>query len=116
MNLDEKFVRAVFDELFDKNLDQYKASLNKPRNTDTDPYAKARNALAKLDDSDRRDVLNFLAVVIADSASVILGTLDGVHYPDNLEGDFVVSCDGEDIQGDLMDGFIEKAQDRGVYG
>jgi len=41
--------------------------------------------------------------------------LDGVHFPDDLEGDFVVKLDGEDIQGDLQDIFIEKSQQDGIY-
>ncbi|MNI92986.1 hypothetical protein D3C73_1508660 [compost metagenome] len=58
----------------------------------------------------------FFNVIIADSASVVLGTLDGVHFPDDLDGDFIVSCDGEEIQGDLMDIFIERAQEKNIYG
>jgi hypothetical protein len=116
MKTDEKFVSAIFEELFVKNLQQYKHSLSKPINSDTDPYAKARNALAKLNDDDRADVFDFFKVVVADSASVVLGTLDGVHFPDGIDGDFLVTCDGEEIQGDLLDVFIEKAQSENVYG
>ncbi|MFI7859475.1 hypothetical protein ACIF8Z_21205 [Pseudomonas promysalinigenes] len=112
---DKKFVDAIFSELFDRNFSQYKDALTKPVNGDKDSYARARNALALLSDDQKHDVINFLKVAIADSASVLLGTLDGVHFPDNLEGDFVVSLDGEDIQGDLQDLFIEKAQDDGIY-
>ncbi|HDS1130714.1 TPA: hypothetical protein QDZ99_002362 [Stenotrophomonas maltophilia] len=112
---DKKFVDAVFFELFDKNFSHYKDSLTKPLNGDKDSYARARNALAFLNDDQKLDVIGFLKVVIADSASVVLGTLDGVHFPDDLEGDFVVSLDGEEIQGDLQDLFIEKAQEDGVY-
>jgi len=113
---DKEFVGAVFDELFDKNFEQYKEALIKPVSNDNDAYARARNALSFLGDSQRQDVIDFLKIVIADSASVILGALDGVHYPDNLEGDFVLSCGGEEIQGDLQDFFIEKAQKENVYG
>lgn len=116
MSRDNEFVDAVFDELFIKNFDQYARSLNKAVNGDTDSYAKARNALSKLNESERADVLSFFKVVIADSASVILGTLDGVHFPDNLSGDFSLSYEGEEIQGDLQDIFIEKAQDLNIYG
>ncbi|MEE4626546.1 hypothetical protein V2K55_18565 [Pseudomonas alliivorans] len=115
MSSDKEFIYAIYDELFEKNLNQYKIALNKKIDNGKDPYARARNALASLDATERSDVINFMRVVIADSASVILGTLDGVHYPDNLEGDFQLSCDGKNIQGDLMDIFIEKAQDAGVY-
>ncbi|MCP1418462.1 hypothetical protein J3D47_002705 [Pseudomonas laurylsulfativorans] len=116
MKSDKKFVLAIFNELFEKNFEQYKESLSKPINSDGDSYAKARNALAALSDNDRADVFAFFNVIIADSASVVLGTLDGVHFPDDLDGDFVVSCDGEEIQGDLMDIFIERAQEKNIYG
>ncbi|MGF6093139.1 hypothetical protein [Pseudomonas sp. 18173] len=116
MKSDQKFVSAIFDELFTKNLEQYKESLSKPLNNDNDPYAKTRNALATLSDDDRANVFAFFNVIIADSASVVLGTLDGVHFPDGIDGDFVVTFDGEDIQGDLLDIFIEKAQEENVYG
>ncbi|MBG6128306.1 hypothetical protein IWW33_005045 [Pseudomonas sp. BG2dil] len=72
--------------------------------------------MSLLDNTQKQDVIGFLKLVIADSASVILGTLDGVHYPDNLVGDFVLSCDSEEIQGDLQDIFIDKAQEENVYG
>lgn len=116
MNSDQKFVRAIFNELFEKNAEQYKESLSKSVNSDSDPYAKARNALAALSDDERADVFAFFDVIIADSASVVLGTLDGVHFPDDIDGDFVVAYDGEEIQGDLMDIFIEKAQEKNIYG
>ncbi|WP_445672192.1 hypothetical protein [Pseudomonas inefficax] len=112
---DKKFVDAIFIELFEKKLSQYKESLTKPVNNNKDSFARARNAIALLDDSQKLDVINFLKVVIADSVSVVLGTLDGVHFPDDLEGDFAVSFDGEEIQGDLQDIFIEKAQEAGAY-
>ncbi|MNW22674.1 hypothetical protein D3C71_2243080 [compost metagenome] len=54
-------------------------------------------------------------MVIADSASVVLGALDGVHFPGDLEADFVVSMDGKEIQGDLQDMFLGKVQENGAY-
>ena len=112
---DQEFVDAVFSELFEENFPQYRDSLTRPINEGHDSYARARNALAVLSSAQRRDVVDFLRVVIADSASVILGTLDGVHFPGDLEGECVVSLDGEAIQGDLQDMFIQKAQDQGIY-
>lgn len=112
---DKRFVDAICCELFKKNFLQYKESLQKPVNGDKDSYARARNSLALLSDSQRVDVIDFFKVIIADSASVLLGILDGVHFPDDLEGDFILSMDGEEIQGDLQDLFIEKAQEEGVY-
>ncbi|PKB86255.1 hypothetical protein A8A01_28640 [Ewingella americana] len=115
MNLDEQVVSAIFKELFEDNSLRYKQSLKKQANNDTDVYAKARNALSKLSDSDKDDVLKFIDLAIADSASVIFGTLDGTHYPDNIDGDFVVTYKDDEIQGSLQDIFIEKAEDKGIY-
>ena len=115
MNLDEQVVNAIFKELFEDNSSRYKKFLKKTVNNDTDVYAKARNALAKLSDADKDDVLSFIDVAIADSASVILGTLDGSHYPDNIDGDFIVTYKDEEIQGNLQDLFIEKAENKDIY-
>ena len=115
MSSDQDFVQAIYDELFKDNFNRYQEALNSPPDNGTDLYARARNALTSLNDAQRSDVINFLKVAISDSACVILGTLDGVHFPDNLEGDFLLSCDGKEIQGSLMDAFIGKAQDDGVY-
>lgn len=72
--------------------------------------------MATLSDHDRSNIVAFFSVIIADSISVVLGTLDGVHFPDGIDGDFVVTCDGEETQNDLVDIFIEKPQEINVYG
>lgn len=115
MNLDEQVIDAIFKELFNDNSMRYKQSLKKPVNNDKDVYAKARNALAKLSDQDKDNLLRFIDVAIADSASVILGTLDGTHYPENIDGDFIVTYNDDEIQGNLQDIFIEKVEDKGIY-
>ncbi|AZG88905.1 hypothetical protein N032_26435 [Pseudomonas syringae pv. pisi str. PP1] len=115
MSLDENFVRAIYDELFEENFNRYKEVLNQPIDDGKDSFARARNALALLDETERSHVINFFKVVMFDSASVILGTLDGVHFPDDLDGDFLLLCDDKEIQGSLADIFIGKAQDAGVY-
>ncbi|GAB7532179.1 hypothetical protein PS3A_45940 [Pseudomonas sp. 3A(2025)] len=115
MSLDKKLVCALYSELFDDNFERYKAALNKPIEGGQDAYAKARNALALLDEAKRSDVINFLRLVIADTASTILSTLDGVHFPDDWDEDCVLSCAGKEIQGDLADLFIEKGEHDGIY-
>lgn len=116
MQIDNKVVMALFNELLDKNFEHYRESLSRVANSDGDAYAKAREALAKLSEPDRANIIDFLKIIIADSASVVLGTLDGVHFPGELEGDFTVLYDGAEIQGDLMDIFIGKAQQENIYG
>lgn len=115
MSRDREFVNALFNEIFKKNYEQYAQSLDKAMTGGIDPYAKARDALNRLNESERADVLSFLKVVIADTASVLLGTLDGVCFPDDISGDFALSFEGEEILGDLQDLFIEKVQSLNVY-
>lgn len=115
MKLDEQVVDAIFNELFSNNSMRYRNELSQPVDQNIDVYAKARNALANLSTSERNDVFKFLDVVIADSASVILGILDGTHYPDNINGDFTVTYKNNEIAGDLQDLFIEKAEEKGIY-
>ncbi|KTR90860.1 MULTISPECIES: hypothetical protein [Pantoea] len=115
MNLDEQVVNAIFKELFEDNSERYRQSLSKPVNNDTDTYGKARNALANLSQAEKECIFKFIDLAIADSASVILGTLDGSHYPDNIDGDFIVTYKDDEIQGSLQDIFIEKAESKGIY-
>ncbi|KKB04910.1 hypothetical protein [Pantoea anthophila] len=115
MNIDEQVVNAIFKELFEDNSVRYKQSLKKAINNDNDVYAKARSALAKLSEVDKDAVLNFIDVAIADTASVILGTLDGTHFPDNIDGDFIVTYKNNEVQGSLQDLFIEKAEEKDIY-
>ena len=116
MNFDEEVVSAIFKELFEDNSERYKKSLTKPVDNGNDVYAKARNALSKLSDSEKNDILNFIDVVIADSASIIFGALDGSYFPCDLDGDFIVTYKDDEIQGSLQDIFIEKAEGKGIYG
>ncbi|MFK3725267.1 hypothetical protein ACI2KE_15675 [Pseudomonas monteilii] len=108
---DRDFVNAIYFELFKENFAYYKERLALPSNENDDPYNLARKAMASLSESQKMDIINFLKVVITDSVSVLLGTIDGVHFPDELDGDFVLSVGGEEIQGDLQDIFIGKTQD-----
>lgn len=105
------FVDAIYSELFKDNLVYYAERLVLPANESDDPYNLARKAMASLSEAQKMDVINFLKVVMIDSVSVIFGTIDGVHFPGKLDGDFILSLGGEEIQGDLQDLFIGQAQD-----
>ncbi|AMA45825.1 hypothetical protein [Pseudomonas alabamensis] len=116
MSKDEQFINAISSELFGEHFRQYKDWLTKPADNDIDPYGLARNAMASLSDAQKMDIINFMKVVMADTASSIFGAFDGVHFPNDLDGDFVLFLDGEEIQGDLQSLFIDKAQQEGAYG
>lgn len=115
MSATENFVGAVFREIFDQGVPRYRKSLSSSPDDGSDVYARARNALTKLSDNEREDVLSFISLAMADAVSIVFGTLDGTHFPDGISGDFVVSCDGDEISGDLQDYFLEKAEEKGIY-
>ncbi|EOL8946767.1 hypothetical protein ACM91X_003987 [Cronobacter dublinensis] len=115
MKLDQKVVDSIFRELLEENSKRYRQLLDKPGNNDGDTYSRARNALAKLSEKEKEFVFSFIDMAIADSASAIFGTLDGVYFPDGIEDDFIVTYKNEEIQGSLQDIFIEKAEDKGIY-
>jgi hypothetical protein len=113
----ESVVDAIFHELLEENASSYRRILSMPMDDDgTTAYPEVRQALGKLSPRERDHIFRIMEVIIADTASVILGTLDGTHYPGHLDGDFIVTFDNEAIQGDLQDIFIEKAEEKGIYG
>ncbi|CNF29200.1 hypothetical protein QVN42_15175 [Yersinia nurmii] len=112
---DKKVVEAIFNELFFDNLPRYKGALSKSPDANKDVYARARNAIAKLDQEDKDAVFEFFKIIIADTASVILGTIDGSHFPNDIDGDFKLSYEDEEIQGCLQDYFIAGAEGINTY-
>ncbi|WP_312689870.1 hypothetical protein [Kosakonia sp.] len=115
MERDEQVVQAVARALFDDNAIRYQQALTKPVNSDADVYGRARNALASLTKAQQQDVLRFIQLAMADSASVIFGMLDGSHFPQGIDGDFAVHYQDDEIQGSLQDIWIEQAEQRGIY-
>ncbi|MBK3476432.1 MULTISPECIES: hypothetical protein [Pseudomonas] len=115
MNLDEQVISAIFEELFEDNSSNYKRELSKPVDSNADLYSRVRCALAKLSVSERDDIFRIFDIIVADSASVIFGTLDGTHFPNNINEDFTLKYNNKEIQGNLQDIFIEKAEVKGVY-
>ena len=111
MNLDEQMISSIFEELLEDNSSNYKRELSKPVDSKPDLYSRVRCALAKLSASEREDIFR----IFADSASVIFGTLDGTHFPNNIDEDFILKYNNKEIQGNLQDIFIEKAEVKGVY-
>lgn len=59
---------------------------------------------------DKKGVIAFLEAVIGDTASIILGGLDGATDLGALTEEFVVKYSGEEIQGSLQDDFLECVQ------
>ncbi|WP_312044433.1 hypothetical protein [Erwinia sp.] len=115
MNTNQHVIDALFNALLVENTQRYREALLRPVDGKRDVYGQARNALSALEANEKEAVLRFINLAVADSVSIVLGTLDGSFFPEGISGDFVVNYDGSEIQGDLQDLFLEKAQDAGVF-
>ncbi|MFT8212365.1 MAG: hypothetical protein ACMZI0_20645 [Symbiopectobacterium sp.] len=115
MSSNEKIVNAIFNEILEDNFIRYKNILNKEPDEGVDIYAKARKVLSLLSDEDKEVVFDFFRITITDTASIILGTIDGSHFPAGIDNDFKLIYGDEEVKGELQDIFIEKAEGKGIY-
>ncbi|WP_312319859.1 hypothetical protein [Stenotrophomonas sp.] len=58
-------------------------------------------------------LLELFKVVAVDTASQLLGNLDGSSYIEGVEGDFSVRYDGDDVTGYLQECFLGTVEDSG---
>ncbi|PJG57532.1 hypothetical protein [Aeromonas cavernicola] len=115
MKNDEKVVSAIFEELFFDNLPRYKNLLSGNLSVGSDAYSKASCVISNLGNEERDAIFSFLKLVIADTASVIFGTVDGSHFPNGIIEDFKLMYGTDEIQGCLQDYFIAQAEAAGTY-
>ncbi|HCU2505344.1 TPA: hypothetical protein OUK37_001768 [Proteus mirabilis] len=117
MKKDKLVVTSLATELLDDVFISYKKNLTdlSKKNNSGDPYSKIRNALAKLSNEEQVSIFNFIRLAMVDTSSVIFGTLDGSHFSPNIDGDFIVSYNGDEIQGSLQDELISIAEEKGIY-
>ncbi len=117
MKKDKLVVTSLATELLDDVFISYKKNLTdlSKKNNSGDPYSKMRNALAKLSNEEQVSIFNFIRLAMVDTSSIIFGTLDGSHFPPNIDGDFIVSYNGDEIQGSLQDELISIAEEKGIY-
>ncbi|MGQ7249541.1 hypothetical protein ACUN9Y_19680 [Halomonas sp. V046] len=118
MSTDIHVIESIFSELLGEVFESYKKNLSKPDDADkqgSDPYSRARNALRDLSTEDKQAIFDFIRLAMVDTSSVIFGTIDGSHFPENIDRDFSLEYDGEKIHGSLQDELISLAEDQGVY-
>ncbi|MFP1734417.1 hypothetical protein ACLEC1_16665 [Lonsdalea quercina] len=114
MNKDEEFVNGIFKEIFNDNLISYKKTIRENKSNGNDAYAKVSRALLSLDEEGKEAVFGFFKIVSIDTASLILGTIDGTHFPPGIDNDFKLLSDDDEIQGDLQDIFLGVVEDKGI--
>lgn len=110
---DKIISEAIYTELMESNLKYYVASLSEPKNADrsNDLYSDMRELLSQLTTEQRSVVFSFFRNIIVDTASTILGTIDGTTFPVNADGDYILKYNNKEIQGCLQDYFLAKAED-----
>jgi hypothetical protein len=65
---------------------------------------------------EKKGIMSFLEIVVADTASIILGGLDGSTDLGGLTEEFTVLYAGEEIQGNLQDDFLMRLESKkGTY-
>lgn len=118
MSKDAHVVGSILSELIGDVFENYKKNLSKPDDIEehgSDPYSRARSALRHLSAEDKQAVFDFIRLAMIDTSSVIFGTIDGSHFPEDIDGDFSLKYEGEEIQGSLQDELISQAEDLGLY-
>ncbi|MDG6894341.1 hypothetical protein [Volucribacter amazonae] len=66
-----------------------------------------------LNNEQKEVFFNFLKTVIIDTASTILGAIDGTTFIKDADGEYILKYNNEDIQGCLQDYFLAKAEEDG---
>lgn len=75
-------------------------------------FRDAGRVFAALDAQQRDAIAEFFKVVAVDSVSTVLGTFDGVTGL--LDADVEVTCNGEQVSGELQDSFLTLVQSSGL--
>ncbi|MFC0228460.1 hypothetical protein [Serratia aquatilis] len=118
MKLDERIVTALFDELLIEDFHLYQKnieSIDYDNTISKSAYIGMVKLYSQLSNEQKILLNSFLKIVIADTASTIFGTIDGSHFVKNLNKDFKLIYDDLEVQGDLQDIFIERAEQEGIY-
>lgn len=113
MTKSELVTNEIFSELFDGYLEQRKNDLE---GLDAIKVDKMYGGLIGFYQScgleEKRGIISFLEAIVADTASTILGGLDGSTDLGGLSGEFTVLYENEEIQGSLQDDFLMKVQSK----
>ncbi|WP_158136333.1 hypothetical protein [Photobacterium damselae] len=113
MTKSEMVTNEIFTELFYGYLEQCKNDLV---DLDAAKVGKMYGGFIGFYQScnleEKKGFMSFLETIVADTASIILGGLDGSSDLGKLTEDFMVLYAGEEIQGSLQDDFLMRLQSK----
>lgn len=106
----EEFVAKIRKSVIDENQVLYRNLFeNTPIKSATDPYWLKAKILFEFLNHDQRDIFfQVIRQTSIDTASNLLGIIDGVNSLDDVSGDFLLTYDGGDepLNGDLQSIFL----------
>lgn len=107
-----KFIDQLRDCVIEENLKIYKELFQEtPASRALDPYWKdALTLFEKLDVEQRVIFFEVIRQVAVDTASNILGIVDGVNSISSASGVYELRCDGGVISGDLQSAFLAEEE------
>ncbi|MBF0751753.1 MULTISPECIES: hypothetical protein [unclassified Pasteurella] len=108
---DKIISEAIYDDLMSSVLQYYIDTLDKKSEKSSDLYGKMREIMSNLNNEQKNIIFKFIRNTIIDTASTILGTIDGTTFPKNADGIYILKYENQEIQGCLQDYFLAKAED-----
>ncbi|NEN75484.1 hypothetical protein F9B74_03975 [Pelistega sp. NLN82] len=108
---DKIISEAIYDELMNSVFQYYVETLNKKSEKSSDLYGRMRALINNLDNEQKDIIFKFIRNTIIDTASTILGTIDGTTFLKNADGIYILKYENQEIQGCLQDYFLAKAED-----
>lgn len=110
----ESFIDELIHELVVTRFSKLESNLVTLDETH-DIFYKVREIFKDLTAEQQNQFLFFLRGISIETIALILGVIDGVSCPDELNLTFELEYEGSEIQGDLEDVFLGKVQDMGLY-
>ncbi|MBG3079705.1 hypothetical protein I4632_05620 [Proteus mirabilis] len=113
MKKDELVINEIYKELFEDNFKLYSERLNRQvqESQHKGSFSQVNKIFVNLSEKEKQSVIDMMKIVMTDTASTIFGTLDGTHFVNNINKDFQLIYDDEEIQGDLQDHFLALVED-----
>lgn len=113
MKKDEFVINEIYKELFKDNLKKYSERLNRrdQESYHETTFSQVNKIFVNLSEKEKQSVIDMIKIVMTDTASTIFGMLDGTHSVNNIDEDFQLIYDNEEIQGDLQDLFLALVED-----
>ena len=110
---DTELIEAFRKEVLKESLQSYKAILETtPPDQATDDYWRALlDFYAELPASSKRLLLGVMRQVMVDTLSSVFAVLDGVFMLSGQEEDFVLSHQGERLNGNLQEILLSQEED-----